>query len=111
MAYTWMLLLNCSVSVVAVQLEPFHCSTRAEPPATPTQPTAMQNDVLVQDMPVRNVDVDEGGVDWTTLQVVPLIVRSAAQSRPYRRILRPHRTTSWRRRHRPGDVGRTGHGR
>src|SRR5271165_3787456 len=66
-----MLLLSASVRVVAVQVEPFHCSTRAEPPDAPIQPTAMQNDVLVQDTPDRKVDVEEVGLDWTTLQVVP----------------------------------------
>ena len=31
----------------------------------------MQNDVLVHDTPVKNVGVDDGGADWTTVQVVP----------------------------------------
>ena len=57
--------------VVAVQVEPFHCSTRPEPPAAPIQPTAMQNELLVQDTPDRKVGVEDNGPDWTTLHVVP----------------------------------------
>lgn len=70
-ANTRMSLLNSAVMVVAVQLEPFHCSTRPEPPVAPAQPTATQNDALVQETPDKKVGVVDNGLDWATLQAVP----------------------------------------
>ena len=47
---------------------------QAEPPAAPIQPTAMQNELLMQDTPDRKVGVEDNGLDWTTLHVVPFQV-------------------------------------